>query len=259
MLTFSIYNCVAQTNLGPRLTALGNNGAAVSDIWSTDANPSGITNTTSPTIAINYKKYLFESELSSQAASFILPLQKNSIGLSFERYGIAEFNELKAGLAIAKKFGSKLSISIKGNYHQIKITNYGATTGLSIDVGAMYQYNDHLTFGIYTNNPSLQKYNTKAISNHIPTIIHIGAAYQASDKLLIATTASKDLDKAIDVGLGVDYKLIEMLRLRGGLTAKPFKQYAGFGINYRKFMIDFAVENDPYLDYVPQIALAYAF
>ena len=259
MLNFSITLCVAQHNYGPRLTALGNNSAAVTDIWSTEANPAGITGITSPTAAINYTKFLFDTDLSKQAVSFVLPIKKNYVGLSFHRYGITEYNEIKGGIALAKKFGDGLSIAVKGNYHQIKISNYGATTGFSVDVGTMYTYNEQLTFGLYINNPSLQKYSSKEISNTIPTVISIGAAYKASDKLLIASTISKDLKTAVDVGLGIDYKLIELISLRGGLTAKPFKQYAGFGLNYKKFMFDFAVENDPYLDYTPQIALAYAF
>ena len=259
MLLYSICFCVAQNNYGPRLTALGNNGAAVADIWSTDANPSGITAFTSPMAAINYTKFLFDTDLSKQAISFILPIKNNFAGLNFQRYGISEYNEIKAGITLAKQFGETLSIAVKANYHQIKISNYGATTGFSVDVGAMYKYNDLLTFGLYVNNPSLKKYSSKAISNSIPSVIHLGAAYKASDKLIIASTISKDFKTAVDVGLGIDYKLIELISLRGGLTAKPFKQYAGFGLNYKKLMLDVAVENDPYLDFKPQIALAYAF
>ncbi|RZL46172.1 MAG: hypothetical protein EOP00_15815 [Pedobacter sp.] len=259
LLLLSINLCLAQHNLGPRLTAMGNNGAAVPDIWSVEANPSAITAIKSKTVALNYSKYLFETELSKQAIAFIIPIKNNVIGMSFQRYGITEYNEIKIGLALAKQFGDKLSIALKGNYHQIKITNYGATKGFSVDVGAKYNYNELLTFGLYINNPSLQKYSSKEVETTIPTVVNAGVAYQASDKMLIATTVSKDFKGKIDVGLGIDYKLLGLLSLRGGLTAKPFKQYAGFGINYKKLTLDFAVESDPYLGYTPQIALAYAF
>ena len=259
LLTICINFCYAQQNQGPRLTAMGINGSAVKDLWSLEANPSGITDLKSSTIAINYSKYLFDSELSKQAIAFAIPFKNNYFGASFQRYGISEYNEIKAGVALAKKFGSSLSIALKANYHQIKISNYGATTGFSVEVGAMYEYNDWLTFGVSANNPSLQKYSSKIVQTSIPTVIQIGAAYKASNKILIATTASKDLDKSVNVGLGLEYKLIEIISLRAGLTAKPFKQYSGFGLNYKKLMMDVAVESDPQLGYTPQIALAYAF
>ena len=259
ILIISVKVCTGQTNFGPRLTAMGNNGAAVKDVWGAEANPAGITDLKNATIALNYAKYLFDSELSRQAIAFVLPMQNNYLGFNFQRYGISEYNEIKTGLTLAKKFGEKLSIALKGNYHQIKISNYGASTGFSVDVGAIYNFNEILTFGASISNPSLQKYSTKSIANAIPTVINIGAAYQASNKLLIATTISKDLKQILDVAIGIDYKLIEILSLRGGLTAKPFKQYVGFGINYKKLMMDMALGSDPHLGFSPQIALAYAF
>ncbi len=258
-----LFNCsyyaVAQTSFGPRLTAMGNNGAAVKDIWSTEANAAGITGINLPTIALNYTKYLLDNELSKQAIAFVLPLKNNFLGVSFQRYGITQYNEIKGGLAIAKKFGDNLSLSLKGNYHQISIANYGATTAFSVDVGAMYKLNEQLTFGFYINNPAVQKYGSNQVQKIIPTVFHLGSAYYATDKLLLASTLSKDLHASIDFSLGIDYKIIDLISLRAGLSAKPFKHYAGFGINYRKLMVDFAVENDPNLNYTPQIALAYAF
>ena len=251
--------CLAQNNFGPRLTAMGNNGAAVNDIWSIEANPAGITKLSKPTLAANYTKLLIDNDLSRQAAAFVLPSKNTFVGFSFNRYGISEYNEIKAGLAIAKKFGNDLSISIKGNYHQISIINYGSTAGFSLDVGAMYKLNDLLTLGFYINNPSLQSFKNKIIKTSIPTVFHFGSSYQFSDKLLVATTINKDIKGKADFSLGLDYKVIEMISLRAGLSVKPFKHYAGFGINYKNLMIDFAVENDPNLNYTPQIALAYAF
>lgn len=259
LLLLSISFCHAQNNLGPRLTAMGTNGVAVKDLWNLEGNPSGITDLKSSTVAINYSKHLFDSELSKQAIAFVIPYKNNYIGASFQRYGITEYNEIKAGVALAKKFGTDLSMAIKGNYHQIKINNYGATTGFSVDVGAMYDYGENITIGLSINNPSLQKYSSKAIETKIPTLIQAGVAYKASNKVLIATTLFKDLDKSVDVGLGLEYKLLGLMSIRAGITVKPFKQYTGFGIDYKKLMLDIAIESDPYLGYVPQIALAYAF
>lgn len=259
MLLNGINFCFAQNNLGPRLTAMGNNSAAVKDIWSLNGNISGITNLKSPTLAINYTKYLIDNELSNQSVAFVLPFKNNYLGASFNRYGIAEYNEIKVGFALAKKFGNKLSIALKGNYHQIKINNYGSTTGFSLDVGGMYELNEQVALGFSLSNPSAQKYSSKEIETKIPSRIEIGGCYKASDKILIATTISKDFTSAINVGLGVDYKFLDLISLRGGLTAKPFKHYVGFGLNYKKFMMDMAVESNIHLGYTPQIALAYAF
>lgn len=254
-----VTNAFAQYNQGARLTAMANASAAVSDIWSLNANPAGITGQKSPTAALNYTRYLFGDELSEQNFAFVLPFNNNFAGVTVNRYGISEFNEIKAGVGLAKKFGEQLSIGVKGNFHQIKITNYGNATTFSVDVGANYTLSRQIGLGLYVNNPSSQKYKSANVETNIPTAVHLGATYTPSNKVIVAATVSKDLDRKFDVGVGVDYKFYELLSLRGGLSAKPFKQYFGFGLNYQKLILDVAVESHPQIGYTPQIGLSYAF
>jgi len=251
--------CFAQNNTGGRLLGMGNNTIAVKDIWSINGNPAGITGLNKPTLALSYGKSITSTEISNQGLAFVIPFNRNFAGLSIQRYGITEYNEINAGIALTKAFSENFAIGIKLNYHQIKITNYGSTNGFSADVGLMYKYNGNLTFGASVSNPTLQKYKTQNLSAQIPTTFSLGASYNASNKILVASYIKKELDKAFDVGLGIDYNILEVLSLRGGLTAKSFKQYAGFGIRYKHLTFDGAVESDPNLGYSPQIALAYAF
>jgi hypothetical protein len=181
------------------------------------------------------------------------------IVVSQNRYGISEYNEIKAGLALARKFGENLSIGLKANLHQIKITNYGSTSTFSVDVGANYLMNKQISIGLYVNNPSVQKYKTGNINAPIPTAIHLGGTYTPSGKVILAATVTKALDRKVDVAIGLDYRFYEMLSLRGGLNAKPFKQFFGAGLNYQKMILDIAVENHSQLGYTPQIGLSYAF
>lgn len=127
LISLTPFYLFAQNNLGPRLTAMGNNGAAIADVWALQANPSGITALEKPTISLNYIKHLFSNEISTQALAAVIPLKNNSLGISLQRYGFAEYNESKSGFAYARKFGHKLSFALNMNYHQLKISNYGAT------------------------------------------------------------------------------------------------------------------------------------
>ena len=259
LILLSTSTLFAQNNLGARLTAMGNNGAAVADIWSLQGNPSGISSIKEITASANYAKHLFSNEVSTQGLVIAVPLKNNFVGISFQRYGFSAYNENKIGFAYAKKFGNQFSTAINLNYHQLKISNYGSSTGFSIDVGVLYQLNKQITLGSFVGNPSKQSFNTKEILATIPTSINIGASYLASDKVLIATTISKVLKETIDVRIGIDYKMVEFLSLRGGLSANPFKQYAGFGINYKKFLLDMATVYEANLGYAPQIGISYGF
>ncbi len=249
----------AQYNQGARLTAIGNASAAVFDTWSVNANPAGITREKTATGALNYTKFLFGDELSEQSFAFIAPVKNDFFALNVNRYGISEFNEIKAGIAFAKQFGEELSIGVKANYHQVKITNYGNANTFSVDVGANYALNKEINLGLYVNNPSSQDYKSADVETYIPTAIHFGATYEPSNKVILATTITKDFDRKFDVGFGVDYKFYDFLSVRGGLTAKPFKQYFGIGVNYEQLKFDLATSSHPQIGFTPQIGLSYAF
>ncbi|MES2418655.1 MAG: hypothetical protein V4541_10750 [Bacteroidota bacterium] len=248
-----------QNNQGARLTAMGNNGAAVKDAGSVEANPAGIPEITSALLFFNYQKHFFISGLSAQSFAFLLPIKHSYLALNLQRYGISEYHQFKAGLIYTRQFGAKLAIGLRGNYHQLKLTNYGNTIAYSIDLGAIYEISEQLCFGIYLNNLSAEQYHTKLPVATLPTIAHLGIAYQANDNFLIATTIKKALNEKTEVAVGIDYRFIEAFSLRGGISLRPIRQYFGLGFTAQKILIDFALLCNPDLRYLPQITVSYAF
>ena len=244
----------AQTNLGARLTAMGNNGAAVKDIWGVAANPAAIGNISHPTFQLTHQEHFFTKAVSNQALAFAFPINRQIIGVNLQRYGISEFQNIKAGIVITRQFGEKLAIGLRANYHQLKISNYGTTIGFSIDLGAIFQLTEELCFGFYINNPSKETYYTKSIYTIIPTTAHLGIAYRTSDKLLVASTISKE-----DIGIGIDYQLIKSFSLRGGVSLNPFTHYAGIGFSKSKFLADFSLTKYSNFGYSPQLTIGYVF
>ncbi|KLT66925.1 hypothetical protein AB669_03090 [Pedobacter sp. BMA] len=237
---------------------MGGNGTSVKDVWAIQGNASAITDIEKPSVSVTYIKHLFSNEISTQAVVFVIPLGKNFVGAGYQQYGFSEYTQSKATFAYGKKFGQHLSIAIKGNYHQLKIPDYGSTSAFSVDVGALYEVG-RFTFGACINNPSGQKFIHSQVSSAITTSISVGATYFASDKVLIAGYFTKYIHQVTDAGLGLDYKIIKILSLRGGFSVRPAKQYAGFGLNFNKLNIEIATAHDVNLGYEPQIGLGYAF
>ena len=258
LIFLSTHYLYGQNNLGARLSALADNGASVNDIWTLQSNPAGITFLDKPAISLSYIKNLLSNEISSQSVVGVIPFKNNFIGASFQRYGFSAYNESKIGFAYAKKFGESLSLALNTNYHQLKIANYGATTGFSVDIGVLYHLNGHFVIGAFTSNLSRQKFNTDLISANIASSFNVVASYVATNKVLIATTVSKITNQSMDIRWGIEYKLFDLLSLRGGIGTKPFKQHVGFGLAFKKFLMDMATSYDANLGYAPQIALGYA-
>ncbi len=254
IIIFSTNTLFAQINYGTRLTAMGNNNAAVKDIWGVAGNPATIAQTPSPMIQLTHQEHFLTNEIRNQAIAVALPNKRLVFGLHLQRYGMSAFINSMVGLIISKQFGPNLAIGLRTNYHQLNISNYGSTLGISVDLGTTYQLTDELSFGFYINNPSKEVYTTKAIYTSLPTIAHFGIAYRTSDKLLIASTISKNI-----VATGIDYQLIKAFSIRSGLSLNPFTHYFGIGFNLLKFVVDLASVKHTNLGYSPQLTVGYAF
>lgn len=251
-------NLIAQVNYGPRITAMGSAGVAVVDVWSVQKNQAGIAGLKRPELSVAYENRFGIKELSTKSAAFAIPIKNYTIGASFQSYGVDAYHEVKTGISLAKSFGPKLFVAVNLNFHQIKIDNYGNANSFSVEVGLQYMVLPKLWLGTHIANPNQSKYgeNTDQI---IPAHIQFGASYLFSDQLMITTELEKVLDAEADFKTGLEYKIVKFVALRGGISVNPFKQYAGFGINYEKINLDFAVGSHPVLGYSPQISVGYEF
>lgn len=240
------------------LGAMGSGGTAVSGIWSLQRNPAGISELKMPTLAIAYERHFLDEEVSTQTALFALPARGSVFGVSFESYGLYEYKEQQAGFFYSKSFGNAFRLAVGLRYHQLNISQYGSAKAYSVEVGFQLKVTNEFTIASHIANPSRSRYNDISNSS-LPVKLSIGGSCRLSDRILMIADVRKVLNYPLDVMTGIEYNVVKWFSLRGGVSANPFKQYTGFGINYNKFQIDVAVASHPTLGYSPQIALGYAF
>jgi len=244
----------AQTNQGSRLTAMGCNGAAIFDVWGVTANPAAISHVISPTLQLSHQEHFISRMIRNDGLALVIPVNRQRFGLSVQRFGISEYQIIKAGVVATRQFGPKLSLGIRANYHQFAIENYGSTVGISMDFGTIYRLSTDLTFGFYLNNFSQQSYHPKIINATMPSKAYFGITYRTSSKLLLASTVSKG-----ELALGADYQCNNMLSLRAGVSSHPFIHYFGIGLNKSKFLADFTFTKRPSFGFSPQLTIGYVF
>ncbi|MDB5014535.1 MAG: hypothetical protein JWQ25_2737 [Daejeonella sp.] len=255
LLSFSVS---AQLNSGARLVALGNAGVAIRDVWSLTSNQAGIAEIEKLTISAGYEQRFLDKDLNAQALVIALPIRKGVLGASFQKYGISSFNEQKAGLSYAKKYGSKLNLAVNLNFHQLKILSYGNSNTFSAEVGMLYRLSKVLTIGGHIANPNRSNYHND-LNVSVPVIMQIGLSYLVSDQIIIVNTFDKTLGYSTDYKMGVEYKIIEWLSFRGGISVNPMKEFAGLGFHYQHIKFDVATSSHAVLGYTPQLALTYEF
>lgn len=252
------FNASGQVNSGARFTSMASAGVSLKDVWSLQLNQAGLAGIKKATAAIAFQKPFAGYDLNTQSAIFVIPFNQNVLGVSFQRYGYASYNEQRVGFCYAKGFGDQLSLALNVNYHLLTIDSYGSSGTYSVEAGIQYHLNDKFSVGAHVANPTKSSLNSGS-NVIIPRQVQIGMSYLFSEKVLLALSAQKIIAGSVDTRAGIEYQIIGLLALRGGVSVKPFKHYAGVGLSFRKLKIDIAASSQPVLGYSPQIGLGYEF
>jgi hypothetical protein len=255
---FTTFSFSQEINLGPRITALGNTGVALQDVWCLQSNQAGVSNLKGFAASICYRNNYLNQELSTQSAVAAYSTGRNIVGVSFQNYGFSAYSEQKIGLTYAKRFGPALTAALNVNLHQVKILQYGSAQAFSVEGGLQYRFDKKLTIGTHFSNPNKSGFNAE-VNAMIPVVLEFGASYLFSDKLLLNSGFLKSLNREADFRCGLEYSFINVLALRGGLGMNPFRQFAGVGYHLKDLKFDAGASTHPQLGISPQIALSYEF
>lgn len=248
----------AQLNPGPRSASMGSAGMAIRDVWSLQQNPAGIAGIERPIFAIGYEQHFLDKELSTQSLVFAFPLKQNVFGISFQRYGLSEYVEQMAGLAYARNFGPVLSLSIGFRLHQVLIPKYGSAQEIGVEAGMQYRLAERIWIASHVSNYG--KSRLEDLSGFgLPLSLSFGISCMFSDKVFVVGDIQNVLFSGSDLKLGLEYRLIKWFSVRGGISANPLKQYAGFGLTYQRFALDAAISSHQSLGLSPNLALIYEF
>lgn len=253
-----ISEAFAQDVTGARYLAMGNTGTALQDVNSLTVNQAGLTGLRRITAALFYQSHYFNTDIHSQALLMAVPTRLGVFGGKADRYALSGvYTEIKTGLTYARKFGDQFSAAMAVNYHQLRIRNYGGSEAFTVEAGIQYQVLPQLMLGFHYANPGNMGYDNDTFAV-LPSVMRAGAAY-AFELVWVSMDVISQVDGGLDWRMGLEYKLINWLALRGGISVSPMQQYAGFGVDLENLVFDFSAMFHPQLGMSPQIGLSYGF
>ncbi len=253
--------------IGARSAALANSSVMLSDIWSAHHNQAGLAGIEGISGGIYYENRFLVAEMGLKAGVIVFPVNlagKSVFALSFSYFGYSMYNDMKIGLAYAKKLGEKYSVGIQFDYLRTSIgEDHGNKGTVAVEVGLQAELIDNLDIGVHIFNPTRAKvveYKIQDVvtTERIPTILRFGLSYTFSEKVILTAEAEKDVYTKPSFKVGIEYRAIEQLYLRGGVSSHPVSSSFGFGLYLGTFTLDFAATKHQILGYTPQISLSYA-
>lgn len=245
---------------GARSSAMACASTTLTDVWGCFHNQAALANLQNITAGFSFDNRFGISNLSTKGFALGVPSKKGTFGFSATVFGYNVYNEKKAGLAYAKKFGEKISAGVQLNYLNTFIADeyYGSKSTYAVEGGLLAEPIKNFKIGAHIFNPTRAKLAEYA-DERITTVIRVGASYKFFEKTLWSIEEEKDIDQPAVFKSGIEYHIIEILFLRVGVGTNPTIASFGFGLKYRQFTLDAASSYHQVLGFSPAFSLSYEF
>jgi hypothetical protein len=245
---------------GVKHLSLAGASVALADCWSVFGNQAGLAGIGQIEAGGSFQSRFLVRELSTQSAMVVLPVQSSVFAVSFSQFGQIPFRQEKVGLAYARKLSSHLNFGMQFNYYRLFLAEENRSAGSAgIELGCQYLPSEKLVFGIHVQNPYQTGISLSSGIYRFSSRIRIGGWYALSDDFSLTSELVNSFDQHFAVIAGAEYDILEKLRLRGGISGKPYRLSGGMGFDLGKLTVDLAVSYNQYLGNSPSVSFQYQF
>jgi hypothetical protein len=223
---------------GPRSVALGGAGvAAGGSAESVLGNPALVTLAPDGGLICWTPARFGMSELGAAAAAWSQSFHGWGAAIVLQRFGFGAYAEHRAGLAVSTGLGDRLAAGLRLSALHIGIERYGNTIVPLLDAGVVFAPADGFRIGA-----SGSSVNMPAIDGdeRLPVLLAAGLAWE-HDGLLVVLDAEKETRHDVNMRGGVEYRLLEILSLRCGVSTRTRQWSTGFALDHGVFRIAYTM------------------
>jgi hypothetical protein len=246
------------SSLSAPYTRIGTYSKHFTDAFSSVANQGSLAGSSATTAGIYTERKFLLKELSSFLAAVVVPVRQGGIGLNVQYAGNTDFNRSKMGLAYARKLDEKISLGVQFNYHTIRVSSYGNSGVVTVELGTLWQLNKNLRAGIHVYNPLGGKFGKQA-TEKLAAVYTMGLGYEASDKFFLSTEIVKEEDLPVTVNAGLQYQFATQFFIRAGILTATGVYLAGAGFKKKGYRLEMVSSFHPQLGFTPGVLLLFQF
>lgn len=246
--------------VGAQQGAVGISAVSLVNVFSAGNNQAGTAYIEKPSVGIFYANSFALKGLNNFSLVAAIPIKKaGTFGLDIDYFGYSAYNEKKIGLSYSMKLMEELSIGVQLDYINSKFGGgYGSKNFFTFEFGLLAKPFKELTIGAHVYNPLPLKVDD-ATGEKLPTVLKLGLTYNIKDVVWITSEAEKDIRDAFVFRAGIDYKPVDFLNIRAGISTTPLMGTFGLGFNFSGLQLDIASAYHPQLGFSPQAGLSYGF
>lgn len=264
--TFILFSSTTQAQFfrhnNTQSEAVGNAFVAVKREQAIWANPAGLIG--SKTAFLLHSSWLYTmKDLRPISVGIVLPHQSGVTGITVSHFRFDNLTENTVGVVYARKLSSRLNAGIGLKYNYFKVNKYDFKSNMGFDLGFKVAITPEISIGFLSQNSfSSQVDYTTNLSGEstiqIQSIFRLGLSYQVNPNVLILSEIKKDVVHPVSFRVGLEYKAVEKLVVRGGFETSPMKMAFGLGYTISSnWLADITVSNHNVLGTTPSLGLSY--
>ncbi len=202
-------------------------------------------------VAVQYENRFMLKELSTKSIQAGLNVGYVNIGASFSHQGYSIYNEMLAGIGIARNFDDKFSMGVQFDYytayfHAADESRYRGV--LLAQFGVASTILPGFTLGFHTFNPFQSNIKTEYTIKRVPSVFSIGTHYAFARNLIWLTQIDKEISSNYRFATGFEYQMVQEFTVKLGAYASDFLVPSiGFGLHLGSFHFHLNGEMHPLL------------
>ncbi|NQZ74867.1 MAG: hypothetical protein HRT61_01980 [Ekhidna sp.] len=256
-LSYFSYCQTSSFNLGARSSALAGASLTLGDEYSLFNNIGGLGRVENHAAFASYQNRYGVSEFQVVGAGAIYRSPIGNAGVGFYKFGDDIYSEQRLHLAFGNKI-QMVSLGLGIDLHQYNIATVGSQQAFAIQFGGIAEITPKFRFGAHVSNINQAQINNET-GERVPTVLKAGVSYIPSDELRFTVEVEKDLDFDEVLKAGIEYRIVEKVLVRTGISTEPFLGAFGIGFHPNNFKFDYAFSNESRIGSIHEISLAYTF
>jgi hypothetical protein len=250
LLCFS-FSC-AYASLEPKpigISAESEGASAIADFGTSFkifVNPAALASVQNHQIELFYKDYFSLAEIGLSAFSFSTRLKGHPFAFGISSFGNDLYREYESRIGTSLPFfQNKLFVGASFNYYSLSIKNYGSTSVLGYDVGALYQLSTKMRAAFKASNIYEGKIGKSG--DNIPQVFAFAFNYDPIKNITIGLGLQKESDRQFDYHFSAQWKINQYFKSFFGYKEIVQSFNLGLKIYYRQFHFGYLFEYHPQL------------
>lgn len=254
-ISFLAYSQNGSYQFGARSAAMGGASLTLTDEYSLFNNIGALGSIEDHGVFAGYQNRYGVTEFQVIGGGAVYNNRIGNLGVGYYKFGDDLFSEQRIHLAIGNKI-QMISLGIGVDILQYHIESVGTKQAIAIEFGGVAEITPQLSFGAHIFNVAQAELDPE-LEEPLPTVMKAGISYKPSDELILTIEVEKDLDFDEIIKAGIEYKIVEAVFLRTGISTQPFIAAFGVGFHPRKLKFDYSFLNDSELGNVHELSVAY--